>query len=74
MVALYMRFSIFLFFCVLRGINLSVLKVSKVKELIEINAIERNEKFIMREGDHTVGEGVITEILEYFIPNAQALG
>jgi len=33
-------------------------------DLIEAIAIEKNDKFIMREGGHTVGEGVITEIIE----------
>jgi len=33
-------------------------------ELIDVIAIEKNDKFIMREGGHTVGEGVITEIIE----------
>jgi elongation factor Tu len=33
-------------------------------DLIDYVAIEKNDKFIMREGGHTVGEGVITEIIE----------
>src|SRR3954447_4400009 len=33
-------------------------------DLIEAIAIEKNDKFIMREGGNTVGEGVITEIIE----------
>jgi elongation factor Tu len=35
-----------------------------VVNLIETVVIEKNDKFIMREGGHTVGEGVITEIIE----------
>jgi len=33
-------------------------------ELIEPVALEKNDKFIIREGGHTVGEGVITGIIE----------
>jgi len=33
-------------------------------DLIEPIVIEKNDKFIMREGGHTIGEGVVTEIIE----------
>lgn len=33
-------------------------------DLIDYVAIDKNDKFIMREGNHTIGEGVITEIIE----------